>query len=165
MVWLNGLPSNYLWIHLTRELSGFQPFKWKAQFTVESLIKLSTFQIYIAPDINLLSNQLDRFSRNAQATNWIEVTKKKLLVKTNFFSTFFLDRNLKMKNLNCYVICTIERRFFPVVKSEINGASDGLLETTKTSLPCSPAVDQSVSWISCANSVTFCILLSRIPRK
>ena len=39
------------------------------------------------------------------------------------------------------------------MKSEINRASDGVVETTKTSLPSSPAVDQSVSWISRANSV------------
>ena len=45
-------------------------------------------------------DRLDRFSRNAQATNWIEVTKKCLLVKTNFFFTFLLNRNLKVKNLN-----------------------------------------------------------------
>ena len=39
--------------------------------------------------------------------------KKFLSVKTNFFSAFFLDRNLKVKNsLNWCVIWTIERRFF-----------------------------------------------------
>ena len=51
------------------------------------------------------------------------------------------------------------------MKSEINCASDGVVETTKTSLPCSPAVDQSVSWISRVNSVALRILLSRIPRE
>ena len=39
-----------------------------------------------------------------QATNLIQATKflfvKFLFVKRNFFSTFFLDRNLKVKNLN-----------------------------------------------------------------
>ena len=45
-------------------------------------------------------DRLDMFSRNAQATNWIEVTKKILFVKTNLFSTFCLDRNLKLKNLD-----------------------------------------------------------------
>ena len=53
--------------------------------------------------------------------------------------------------------------FFPVVNNEVNCASDKLVETTKTSLPCSPAVDQSVSWISRSNSVRLRILLSRIP--
>ena len=48
-----------------------------------------------------------------------------------------------------------------ILKIEISCASDGVVETTKTSLPCSPAVDQSVSWISRAIS----ILLSRIPCK
>ena len=42
---------------------------------------------------------------------------------------------------------------------------DGVVETTKTSLPCFPALEQSVSWIFRANSVPFGILLSRIPRK
>ena len=51
---------------------------------------------------------------------------------------------------------------FPVVKSEINCASDGLVETTKTSLPYSPAVDKSVSGISRAKSVPFRILLTQI---
>ena len=64
-------------------------------------------------------------------------------------------------------MCDFDGRktLFPIVKSEINCASDGFVETTKTSLPCSPAVDQSVSWISRANSVPLCILLSRIPCK
>ena len=53
------------------------------------------------------------------------------------------------------------KSIFPVVKSEINCASDGLVETTKASLPCSPVVDQSVSGISRAKSVPFRILLSR----
>ena len=34
-----------------------------------------------------------------------------LFVKRNFFSTFFLDRNLKMKNLNWSLSWTIERLF------------------------------------------------------
>ena len=55
-------------------------------------------------------DRLDRFSRNALATNWIEVTKKNLFVKTNLFSTFCLDRNLKLKNLDRCVIWKIERR-------------------------------------------------------
>ena len=42
-----------------------------------------------------------------------------------------LDRNVQVKNLNRCVIWTIERRFFPLVKSEINCASDGLVETQK----------------------------------
>ena len=52
-------------------------------------------------------------------------------------------------------MCDLDDRktIFPVVKSEINCASDGLAETTKTSLPHPPAVDQSVSWISRATSV------------
>ena len=58
-----------------------------------------------------------------------------------------------------------QKTIFPVVKSQINCASDGLVETRKTSLPCSPPVDQSASWISRANSVPLRILLSRIPNK
>ena len=38
-----------------------------------------------------------------------------------------------------------------------------MVETTKTSLPCSPAVGQSVSWISRFNFVPLRIPLSRIP--
>ena len=91
---------------------------------------------------------------------------KLLLAKTFFFSTFFLDRNLKVKNMNSCVIRAIERRFFSFpLSKKINRASCGFVETTKTSLPCSPAVHQSVSWISRANSVPPRILLSRIPRK
>ena len=57
-------------------------------------------------------------------------------------------------------MCDLDDRktIFPVVKSEINCASDGFVETTKTSLPYPPAVDQSVSWISRANSVLLRIL-------
>ena len=51
------------------------------------------------------------------------------------------------------------------MESEINRASDGVIETKKTSLPCPPAVDQSVSWISRADSVPLRILLTRIPCK
>ena len=66
---LNGLPSNYLQIHLTRELSGFQPFKLKAQFTVESWIKLSTFQIHIAPNVNLnLEEHIYEHEKKGNAT-------------------------------------------------------------------------------------------------
>ena len=57
-------------------------------------------RVQISGGICTPEDRLDRFSRNAQVTNWIEVTKKNLLVKTNFFFTFFLDRNLKVKNLN-----------------------------------------------------------------
>ena len=57
-------------------------------------------RVQISRGICTPEDRLDRFSRNAEATNWIEVTKKKLLVKTNFFFTIFLDRNLKVKNLN-----------------------------------------------------------------
>ena len=45
-------------------------------------------------------DRLDSVSRKAQATDWIEVTKKILFVKANFFSTFYLHRNLKVKNSN-----------------------------------------------------------------
>ena len=48
---------------------------------------------------------------------------------------------------------------------KVDCTSDGVVETTKTSLRCSRAVDQSVSWISRANSVPLGILLSRIHRK
>ena len=78
-----------------------------------------------------------------QVMNWIG--KLFFFVKMNFSSLFFLDRNLKMKNLNIEVqFGRSKDNFFPVMKSEINCNSDGLVETTKTSLPCSPAVDQSV---------------------
>ena len=40
------------------------------------------------------------FLATRKATNWIEVTKKILFVKTNFFPRFFLHRNIKVKNLN-----------------------------------------------------------------
>ena len=61
-------------------------------------------------------NQLDRFACNAQATNWIEVTKKNFVCQNEFLFYVFLKRNLKVKNLNWCVIWTIKRRFFPVVK-------------------------------------------------
>ena len=70
---------------------------------------------------------------------------------------------VKIEQLICNLV--IDRLFFPVLKSEINCASDGSVETTKTSLPCFPAVDQLVSWISRVNSVPLGILLSCIPRK
>jgi len=64
----------------------------------------------------------------------------------NCSSLFFLDRNLKVKNLNIEAQLDDQKNdiFFPVMKSEINCTSDGLVETTKTSLPCSPAVEQLV---------------------
>ena len=40
-----------------------------------------------------------------------------------------------------------------------------LQRTGYTGLPCSPTADQSVSWISCTNSIPLCILMSRIPHK
>ena len=70
---------------------------------------------------------------------------------------------MKIEQLICNLV--IDKLFFPVLKSEINCASDGSVETTKTSLPCFPAVDQLVSWISRVNSVSLGILLSCIPRK
>ena len=42
---------------------------------------------------------------------------------------------------------------------EINCTSDGVIETIKTSLPCSAALDQSLGWISLANSVPLRILV------
>ena len=69
---------------------------------------------------------------------------------------------MKIEQLICNLV--IDRLFFPVLKSEINCASDGSVETTKTSLACFPAVDQLVSWISRTNSVPLGILLSCIPR-
>ena len=92
----------------------------------------------------------------------LKLQKKVLFVKTNFFST------LKWKTWIIIYWCeiwTIKRWFFPFVKSEINCASDGLVVTTKTSLLCSPAVDQSVCWISCANSIPLHILLWHISHK
>ena len=64
-------------------------------------------------------------------------------------------------------MCNLDDRktIFPVVKIAISCDSDDVVETTKTSLPCSPATDQSVSWTSRANSIPLRILLSRIPCK
>ena len=81
------------------------------------------------------------------------------------FLCFFLTEILKWKTWIDLWFRRSKDDCFPVVKSEINCTSDGVVETTKTSLPCSPAVDQSVSWISRANSVPLRIFLSRIPRK
>ena len=50
-------------------------------------------------------DRLDRFSHNAQATNWIEVTKKNLVCQNEFI--FYVFSNLKLKNLNWCVIRTI----------------------------------------------------------
>ena len=96
--------------------------------------------------------RLHRFSRTAQATNWMNL-RKNIFVKTNFISTFFRERNLDVKNLNWCVIWTIERRFFPVVKS----ASDGLVKFALFSC-------YLVSWVSPASSVPLRIPLSRISR-
>ena len=52
-----------------------------------------------------------------------------------------------------------QKTIFPVVECEINCASDGLVETTKTSFP---AVDQSVGFPA---PIPLRILLSRIPCK
>ena len=41
-----------------------------------------------------------------------KLRKMFLLVKTNFFPTFFLDKNLIVKKLSWSVIWTVERRFF-----------------------------------------------------
>ena len=121
-------------------------------------------RVQITPKTSTNITRLDRFSRNAQETNWIHVTKKKIVCQNEFL--FYV--------LSCFVLSCLElmchlddRRtiFFRVVKSEINCVSDGLVETTKTSLPCCPAVDQSVSWTSGANSVPLRVLLSRIPCK
>ena len=51
------------------------------------------------------------------------------LTLSRFLFYFFLDRNLKVKIEQ--LIWTIERRFFPVVKGEIDCCSDGSVETTK----------------------------------
>ena len=67
-------------------------------FAVREHLRRCTVQI--SRGICTLEDRLSRFSRNAQATNLIQATKKILVVNTNFFSTFFLDRNLKVKNLN-----------------------------------------------------------------
>ena len=41
-------------------------------------------------------DRLDRFSRNSQATNWIEVTKKKFVSQNEIsFLPFFLTQILK----------------------------------------------------------------------
>ena len=90
-------------------------------------------------------------------------TQTVLTQNHGFLFYFFLDRNLKVKIEQ--LIWTIKRRFFPVVKGEINCCSDGSVETTKISFPCSTAVDPSVSWISRANAVPLSILLSRISPK
>jgi len=90
--------------------------------------------------------------------------KKNCFSKRTSFLRFFLTEIFKWKTW-------IDVQFgrskddFSVVKNETNCASDGLVETTKTSLPCSPAVDQSVSPIFRANSVPLRILLSGIPHK
>ena len=55
-----------------------------------------------------------------------------------------------------------QKTIFPVVECEINCASDGLVETTKTSFPGSPAVVQSVGFPA---PIPLRILLSRIPCK
>ena len=123
----------------------------RVQITPKTSTNITRYLYYIGPVRQVFSQR---------ASDEFDSSYEKKFVNRNFFSTFFLDRNLKVKNLK-----NSKDDFFPVVKSEINCASDGVVETTKTSLPCSPAVDQSVSWISRANSVPLRILLSRIPRK
>ena len=56
-------------------------------------------------------------------------TETVLTQNHGFLFYFFLDRNLKVKIEQ--LIWTIERRFFPVVKGEIDCCSDGSVETTK----------------------------------
>ena len=57
-------------------------------------------RVQISNGICTPEDQLERLSRNTQATNWIEVMKKILFAKRSLFSRFCLDRNLKVKNLN-----------------------------------------------------------------
>ena len=73
----------------------------------------------ISRGICTTKDQLDRFSRNAQATNWIEVTKKILFAKRTLISTFCLDRNLKVKTWIHVWFGRSKDDFFLIMKSEI----------------------------------------------
>ena len=46
-------------------------------------------RVQISRGICTPKDRLDRFSRNAQATNWIEVTKKKFVSQNEFLSYLF----------------------------------------------------------------------------
>ena len=119
----------------TSSCHGFQGIR---TFTIQQhfiYYKLRPKRVQISRGICTPGDRLDK--------KWIEVAKEFFVCKKKFFPTVFLDRNLKVKKLNLCVIWRIERRIFLAVKSEINWASDALVETTKTSLPCSAAVDQS----------------------
>ena len=100
---------------------------------------------------------------NVIQTTYLQQHRNSFDTEPRISFLLFLDRNLKV-NIE-QLTWTIERRFFPVVKGEINCCRDGSVETTKISLPCSTAVDPSVSWISRANAVPLSILLSRISPK
>ena len=100
--------------------------------------------------------------RASDELDW-SYAKKNCLSKRICFLRFVLAELLKWKTWIGMWFGRSKDYFFPVVNNEVNCASDKLVETTKTSLPCSPAVDQSVSWISRSNSVRLRILLSSIP--
>ena len=109
----------------------------------------------------VLLDWLERFSRNTQATNRIKVTKNFVCQNKFVFNILPWQKSWSEK---LELMCDSDNRnkiFFPVVRSETNCPSDGLVKTTKSSLPFSPAVDQSVSWIYCSNSIPLRILLSR----
>ena len=74
---------------------------------------------------------LDWFFRNTQATNWIDVTKN-CLSKQICFQHFVLAEILKWKTWIHVWFGQSKQDFFPVVKSEINCPSDGLVKTTKS---------------------------------
>ena len=95
----------------------------------------------------------------------VQITPKTSTNITRYLYSRGPDRQVFSQRASDEFDSSYEKKFCLSMKSEINCASDGVVETTKTSLPCSPAVDQSVSWISRANSVPLRILLSRIPRK
>ena len=101
------------------------------------MLLLSTFtftkwrpkQVQIWRRISTPEDRLNRFSRNAQATNWIKVMKKNIcLSKRICFLRFVLTEILKWTTWFDVWFGRSKDDFFPVLKSEINGANDDLVE-------------------------------------
>ena len=83
----------------------------------------------------VLLDWLERFSRTTQATMLIEVTKNFVCQNKFVFNILSWQKSLKIITS---IMCDLDNRnksFFPVVKSEINCPSDGLVKTTKSSFP------------------------------
>ena len=90
---------------------------------------------------------MDRFSRNTQATNWIEVAKKKMADNLNYFSD---DEESKwLANIDSSILDKLSQET-QLHDSEISSFIEANRNSNTTKK---------------TNSIPLRILLSRIPRK